>query len=60
MENEFHHGYKQVTIRNKETGRTENIRSKHNYFLKDVKKEKKKIKDNLSGGDYDVISVKLS
>jgi hypothetical protein len=58
-DNGFRHGYKKITIRNKHTGKVESIRSKHNYFIKNKKKEERKIKEKWSGGDYDVISVNL-
>jgi hypothetical protein len=56
----FHHGYKHMTIKNKSTGRVENVRSKHNYYLENKEKEKRKLKKEWSEGDYDCISVRLT
>lgn len=52
------HGTKVMTIKNKETGRVETIRSNYNWVGSE-KKEIAKIKKDWKTGDYKVISISL-
>lgn len=55
----FIHGYKQLVIKNKATGRVETLRSTHNYSRGAEKKEIAKIKKDWENSDYKVLSVSL-
>jgi hypothetical protein len=59
-ESGFHHGYKMLVIKNRHTGMIENVRSKHNYYLKDRNKEQRELKIKWSEGDYICLSVTLN
>ena len=54
------HGTKYLVVKNKATGRVENIRSNHNYNEHEKKLEIEKIKKDWSTGDYKLISVAIN
>lgn len=59
MSKQVNHGYKYIVIKNKATGRVENIKS--NYTWSGSKsKEIKYIKEEWKNSDYKVLSVSLS
>ena len=55
----FIHGTKYLVLKNRRTGKVENIRSKHNYVAEDKKNEEKRLKEKFSDGDYICLSCKL-
>ena len=54
------HGTKYLVVKNKATGRDENIQTKHNYNEHEKKLEIEKIKKDWSTGDYKLISVAIN
>lgn len=58
--NEFRHGYVGLVLENRITGRRENIRRTHNYYLKDRSKEIIEIRARYHNKtDYKCISIEL-